>query len=157
MYMATALAVLILEEILPTDALQPRWQDRDMVFECAENDAWRFREADGRHFLDVTLSVQQADPQTRETRQPIRNAAAPAITHAQRDNLYRDVLNDRYNPNDKFLRLDSLHENVVLQLAASWDPNATQLGDTGVFPALMRIIGESFPSTAEKEAWVDAV
>ncbi|KAL8905503.1 MAG: hypothetical protein Q9207_002606 [Kuettlingeria erythrocarpa] len=135
----------------------PRWQDRDVVFEVAGNDAWWFREADGRHFLDVTLSVQQADPQTRETRQPAQNPAAPAITHAQRDNLYRDVLNERYNQNDKFLRLESLHENLILQLAGSWDPNATQLGDTGVFPALMRVIGESFPSAVEREGWVDAV
>lgn len=155
--MVTALAVLILEVICPTNALQPKWEDRDMVFQVAENDAWWFREANGRQFLDVTLSVQQADPQTSETRQPMRNPAAPALTHEQRDKLYRDVLNDRYNQNDKFLKLDGLHENVILQLAGSWDPNATQLGDTGIFPTLMRVIGESFPSRAEKEQWVDAV
>ncbi|KAL8923585.1 MAG: hypothetical protein Q9208_004532 [Pyrenodesmia sp. 3 TL-2023] len=135
----------------------PRWVDNDMVFQVAENDAWRIRQADGQQFLNVILSVQQADPQTRETRQPTQNPAAPAIPPAQRTQLYKDVLHNRCNTEDKILRLDSLHEDWRLQVAGTRDPIGTRHSNTDVFPGLMRVLQESFPSRAEKDERVRCV
>ncbi|KAL8763544.1 MAG: hypothetical protein Q9184_000670 [Pyrenodesmia sp. 2 TL-2023] len=135
----------------------PKWVDNDMVFQVAENDAWRIRQADGQQFLNVTLSVQQADTHTKETQQPTQNPAAPAITPAQRTQLYRDVLSNRYNEKDKILTLDGLHEDWRLQVAGSWDPTGTRHSHTDVFPGLMRVLEESFSSRAEKEERVQGV
>lgn len=128
-----------------------------MVFQVAENDGWRIRQADGQQFLNVTLSVQQADPQTRETRQPTQNPAAPAITPAQRTQLYKDVLNNRCNTEDKILSLDSLHEDWRLKVAGTWDPTGTRHSNTDVFLGLMRVVQESLPSRAEKDERVRGV
>lgn len=104
-----------------------------MVFEVKKSDEWRILKSHGQLFRNVVMSVQRADYQHRDSRGNERFDLDPSNSL-----VFQAVLTDRYDIENKLLRLDRLGDDLRLQQIGTWDPSAARPKRTDFFQGLMR-------------------
>ncbi|KAL9006502.1 MAG: hypothetical protein Q9188_000739 [Gyalolechia gomerana] len=137
----------------------PRWEGDDMAFEVKNMDAWRILKSDGQEFHNVILSVKIADQEDREVQSSTQSSTVAAIDPVERMEQFRQILIDRYDAENKLLKLDRLGSDIRLRDIGTWDPTATRRKHTDFFQGLMRFCESetAFQSRAIKAERVEGV
>ncbi|KAL8723228.1 MAG: hypothetical protein Q9225_000418 [Loekoesia sp. 1 TL-2023] len=137
----------------------PRWEGDNMVFEVKKSDAWRVLKSDGQQFHNVTLSVKRAGHRFRDTQDSSQTSAIAAIDPVERLERYKAILFDRYDAENKLLKLDRLGSDIRLREIGTFDPTATRRKNTDFFQGLMRLCESEtiFPSRAKKAEQVESI
>ncbi|KAL9031792.1 MAG: hypothetical protein Q9196_000219 [Gyalolechia fulgens] len=138
---------------------EPRWEGDDMAFEVKKSDAWRVLKSDGQIFHNVVLSVKRADQEYQEIRSSTRSSTTAATDPVERMEQFRQILIDRYDAENKLLKLDRLGSDIRLRDIGTWDPTATRRKHTDFFQGLMRFCESetAFQSRAIKAEQVEGV
>lgn len=79
------------------------------------------------------------------------------MSAAEKTEILKAFLSERYDAENKTLRLDYLGLDPRLNEIGTWDPTATRHKHTDFFPALMRLCENAFPSKAEKAEQIQSV
>ncbi|KAL8846291.1 MAG: hypothetical protein Q9221_008622 [Calogaya cf. arnoldii] len=146
--------------------LSPTWEGDDLVFEVKSSDVWRILKSDGQLFRNVVMSVQRADYQGSGNNTAEDGEAFSGLQSNESLNVdgakgeaFKAVLNDRYDPKNKLLKLNRLIDDARLQGTGTWDPKATRPKRTDFFGGLMRLCGTEsvFANRAVKAEQVQSI
>ncbi|KAL8706750.1 MAG: hypothetical protein Q9201_000275 [Fulgogasparrea decipioides] len=133
----------------------PRWEGDDMVFEVRKSEVGRILKSNGQLFHNVSMSVKRANHRDRESSGP--NIATTDSFAATK--IFKAVLEERYDVENRMLRLERLADDTRLQSIRTWDPNATTQKHTDFFQGLMRLCESqsTFPSREVKAQQVESI
>lgn len=130
-----------------------------MVFEVKKSDAWRILQSDGQQFHNVILKVKRADQEDREMRDSTQSSRVAVVDPVERMDQFKQILIDRYDAENKLLKLDRLGSDIRLRDIGTWDPAAARRKPTDFFAGLMRFCESDtvFQSRAIKAEQVQSI
>lgn len=130
-----------------------------MAFEVKKSDAWRILQSDGQEFHNVILSVKRADQDDREMGNSTQSSTVAVVDTVERMDQFKQILIDRYDTENKLLKLDRLGSDIRLRDIGTWEPSATRRKPTDFFAGLMRFCESDtiFQSRAIKAELVQSI